>query len=69
MYKRQDWYNDVRIEQHDEIAPVDGGERSPYAVEPTAVPAEPLIHKPDLGEKLLPFLIMGLVLTLSLIHI
>ncbi|MBP6015488.1 MAG: signal peptidase II [Candidatus Promineofilum sp.] len=53
------------IEQHEDTVPVDGGGRSPYAVEPAAVPAEALIHKPGLGEKLLPFLIMGLVLTLD----
>ena len=57
----QDWYNDVMIEQPDEKGLENNTERPMYAVEPAERPA----LKPGLGAKLLPFLIMGLVLSLD----
>ena len=53
------------IEQHDETGLEEGSERPTYAVEPAVVPAESPTRKPSLGEKLLPFFIMGLVLALD----
>ena len=61
----QDWYNGEMIEQDDEMGLEDGSIQSMYAVEPVAVPAEPSTRKASLGEKLLPFLIMALVLLLD----
>lgn len=53
------------IEQHDERGLEEDSVQPMYAVDPAVDPAEPPTHKPGLGEKLLPFLIMGLVLTLD----
>lgn len=53
------------IEQHDERGLEEDSVQPLYAVDPAVDPAEPPTHKPSLGEKLLPFLIMGLVLTLD----
>ena len=61
----EDWYNGEMIEQDDEMGLEDGSIQSMYAVEPVAVPAEPSTRKASLGEKLLPFLIMALVLLLD----
>ena len=61
----QDWYNGVMIEQDDEMGLEDGSVQLVYAAEPADVPAEPSTRKASLGEKLLPFLIMALVLLLD----